>query len=382
MYRDVKTAIKYGRDTLTSDIVVNSLRSKDLELKTEKADGSTFESLYVRGRSQNRQNGGYDSQQSQGSNNNYKKKNKVRSRSKSKTRGKKCYGCGKSGHFIKDCYKRKNEQKDKMADEGNIVEPKEANIVDVYVVTEPISGHSSANFANKSDQIQEWILDSGCTFHMTSKKHWLHDFKSVSNRGSPNGKQCGDLDGMGTCGKFGDGMLKVIKGSLVIFKGFKRNGIYVTQTEIVSQGNCLSSSVEVEATLKWHNRLAHVSEKAYSHQSVGKLEARAQKCVFLGYPDVVKGYRLWAKEVKGFKIITSRDVTFNESNMPCLAEKGSDESTSEDSTRFQVETDSPSDLNQHHNATDSDVDSNEDDQGQPEMEDMTQETHPSDLDNF
>ncbi|KAL2462237.1 Integrase catalytic domain-containing protein [Abeliophyllum distichum] len=110
---------------------------------------------------------------------------------------------------------------------------------------------------------------------------------------------------------------------------------------------------------------------AYSHQSVGKLEARAQKCVFLSYPDGVKGYRLWEKEEKEFKIITSRDVTFNEYNMPCIADKGSDESSSENSTRFHLETDFPSDLNQHQNAAASDVDSNEVDEGQPEREVIT-----------
>lgn len=49
---------------------------------------------------------------------------------------------------------------------------------------------------------------------------------------------------------------------------------------------------------------------AYSHKSVGKLEPRTHKCVFLSYPDRVKGYRLCSKETKGFKIITSRDVLF------------------------------------------------------------------------
>ncbi|CAA0806744.1 Unknown protein [Striga hermonthica] len=42
------------------------------------------------------------------------------------------------------------------------------------------------------------------------------------------------------------------------------------------------------------------------------------KCVFLGYPDGVKGYRLWFRSVPGFKVVISRDVVFNESEMPCL----------------------------------------------------------------
>ncbi|CAA0827001.1 Uncharacterized mitochondrial protein AtMg00820, partial [Striga hermonthica] len=42
------------------------------------------------------------------------------------------------------------------------------------------------------------------------------------------------------------------------------------------------------------------------------------KCVFLGYPDGVKGYRLWLRSVPGFKVVISRDVVFNESEMPCL----------------------------------------------------------------
>lgn len=42
------------------------------------------------------------------------------------------------------------------------------------------------------------------------------------------------------------------------------------------------------------------------------------KCVFLGYPEGVKGYRCWLKGEPGFKTIISRDVVFNETEFPCL----------------------------------------------------------------
>ncbi|KAK1562771.1 hypothetical protein Q3G72_016700 [Acer saccharum] len=56
---------------------------------------------------------------------------------------------------------------------------------------------------------------------------------------------------------------------------------------------------------------------AYAHQSEGKLEPRSLKGVFLGYPLGVKGYRVWLRDQKGFKLIISRDVIFDESKMPC-----------------------------------------------------------------
>ncbi|GKF02186.1 retrovirus-related pol polyprotein from transposon TNT 1-94, partial [Tanacetum coccineum] len=54
---------------------------------------------------------------------------------------------------------------------------------------------------------------------------------------------------------------------------------------------------------------------AYPHDKQGKLELRAIKCVLLGYPEGVKGYRLYRLDGESPKIVASRNVVFNESVM-------------------------------------------------------------------
>nr|GEW58627.1 hypothetical protein [Tanacetum cinerariifolium] len=53
----------------------------------------------------------------------------------------------------------------------------------------------------------------------------------------------------------------------------------------------------------------------YPRDQQGKLEPRAVKCVLLGYPEDVKGYRLYRLDDESPKIVTSRNVVFNESVM-------------------------------------------------------------------
>ncbi|KAH9765484.1 hypothetical protein KPL70_001889 [Citrus sinensis] len=91
---------------------------------------------------------------------------------------------------------------------------------------------------------------------------------------------------------------------------------------------------------------------AYAHTKQGKLEPRALKGVFIGYPEGVKGYKLWCTDFKPPKAIISRDVVFNE------AEFEVESSTTAAKRRTIVESESEAEKNM----SESEVES-EDDQG-------------------
>ncbi|GJZ12951.1 retrotransposon protein, putative, ty1-copia subclass [Tanacetum coccineum] len=54
---------------------------------------------------------------------------------------------------------------------------------------------------------------------------------------------------------------------------------------------------------------------AYPHDKQGKLESRVVKCVLLGYPEGVNGYRLYRLDNESPKIVTSKNAVFNENFM-------------------------------------------------------------------
>ena len=51
----------------------------------------------------------------------------------------------------------------------------------------------------------------------------------------------------------------------------------------------------------------------YNSQERSKLDPKSRKCIFLGYADNVKGYRLW--DPTAHKVVVSRDVTFAENEL-------------------------------------------------------------------
>ena len=70
-----------------------------------------------------------------------------------------------------------------------------------------------------------------------------------------------------------------------------------------------------------YSRLRTFGCLAYAYIRQDKLEPRALKCIFLGYLEGVKAYKLWCLEPGYKKCIMSRDVIFNEVVMGNLADK-------------------------------------------------------------
>jgi len=76
---------------------------------------------------------------------------------------------------------------------------------------------------------------------------------------------------------------------------------------------------------------------AFAHVKQGKLDAKAVKCVFISYPEGVKGYKLWKLEPGETRCIINKDVTFDESRMAMLSKEQKDNNSSSESTKFEVE---------------------------------------------
>lgn len=100
-----------------------------------------------------------------------KKKGFQHPKQKKERRQVKCYSCGKVGHIMKECWKRKedNGRRDHSAKLSEIQEDQESN--DGVALT--------AYPSDRSAKCKDWVIDSGASRHMTWDSSILVDLKQL-----------------------------------------------------------------------------------------------------------------------------------------------------------------------------------------------------------
>lgn len=129
---------------------------------------------------------------------NKEKRNNRQSENRAKSKVE-CFYCKKKGHIARECYKR---QRDKQRDTGKVGENS------AFVATVRNSQQNKMSVQPSNGEVQKlktmnpediWITDSGASRHMTYRRDWLTEFKTVVGEvvSLGNGGQC-EVTGSGT----------------------------------------------------------------------------------------------------------------------------------------------------------------------------------------
>ncbi|KAM7469064.1 hypothetical protein LguiA_007247 [Lonicera macranthoides] len=200
-----------------------------------------------------------------------------------------CHKCKKLRHVRQECPNRTNsggKNKGTVENANAVTAPKDEDFENMLVVTSLVSSSS------------EWILDSGCSYHMCPNRKLFHTFTEVN--GSKvlmgNDHACKTMGiGMirlkihdGVVCTLGDvryvpdlkkklislgafdsnryrvmlegGNLKVFSGVMVMMRGKNEGNIYFLQGSTVT-GFASVTTEETDTMRLWHMRLGHVREK-------------------------------------------------------------------------------------------------------------------------
>ncbi|KAG8478742.1 hypothetical protein CXB51_028655 [Gossypium anomalum] len=169
---------------------------------------------------------------------------KSKGRLKSSNRGKTYNFYKKKGHIKSECYKLQNKIKmEAMNQKGKQPENSgEADVVEDYS-----DGELLVASVNNSKLSEEWILDSGCTFHMSPNWDWFTAYEIVSEGVvlMGNNASC-KITGFGTIKvKMFDGVVRTLS-----------DGSTITGDATIT----FSSLSDDDITKLWHMRLGHMSE--------------------------------------------------------------------------------------------------------------------------
>ncbi|KAG8485819.1 hypothetical protein CXB51_019218 [Gossypium anomalum] len=299
-YSTFRDTILYSQESRTVDEVYDSLTSYDKMKHLVVKPDSQGESLIACGR-QDR-----NADNDRGRIHERNPRGKSKGRSKSSNRGKTCNFCKKKGHIKSECYKIQNKIKKEVANQKG-KQPK--NFSEVDVVEDYSDGELLVASVSDSEVSEEWILDSGCTFHMSTNWDWFTTYETVSEGVvlMGNNASCkiagvgtikvkmfdgvvrtlsdvrhvselkrnlisfSTLDSKGYRYTAKNGVLKISKGSLIVMKGQRKTAkLYILQGSTVTGDTAVVSSSlsDDDITKLWHMRLGHMSENGMTGKQI------------------------------------------------------------------------------------------------------------------
>ncbi|KAG8486047.1 hypothetical protein CXB51_019338 [Gossypium anomalum] len=209
----------------------------------------------------------------------------------SKKRDKMCRYCKKLGHFKADCYKLRNKRAAKSNKE---------DVAGANLANESSDDFLLVSTSDNSKLTFEWILDSGCSFHMCPNKEWFSTYSSVEGgvvcmgndssskvigigtvkirihngtirtlsdvRYVPNLRKnlisLSILDLKGCRINIESSDIKVSRGALVLLKGKRTSSLYILEgSTMTGEIGYPSSVTELKSTRLERRQLGHRREK-------------------------------------------------------------------------------------------------------------------------
>ncbi|KAK9937625.1 hypothetical protein M0R45_014403 [Rubus argutus] len=214
-YENIITTILYGKDTLKLEDVESTLLSHAKRKKADDSQGSLFvtHGKNHRGRSTARGSSEHS-----------------RSKSRGRGKGKQCYKCKEWGHIKPDCPLMK-EKDDKGSDNS---------MTGVVELSNDFGEFLTVSKGNYTCSQNEWILDTGSSHHLCSRKEYFDTFQEVRGFVTWGDGTRRSVMGVGTVKiKMFDGAVRTL-GDVVYVPKFRRNLISLSQLD--SKGYRLSSA--------------------------------------------------------------------------------------------------------------------------------------------
>nr|CAI44659.1 OSJNBa0061C06.9 [Oryza sativa Japonica Group] len=345
-YANFRDTILYSRDTLTLKEVYDASHAKEKMKKMVPSEGSNSqaEGLVVRGRQQEKNTKNQSRDKSLSS---------YHGRSKSRCRYKSCKYCKRDGHDISECWKLqdKNKRTGKyipkgigtvqikmfdgcirtLSDVRHIPNLKRSLIslctLDCkgyrYSCGDGILKHlRGTNILGNVAAVSDLLSNSDATnlWHMRLGHMSEIGLAELSKRGLLDGQSIGKLKFCEHC-IFGKHKRVKFNTSTHTTEGLpKQFWVETVSTACYLINRSPSYAIDKKTPIEvWSDSPVNYSDlrvfgcTAYAHVDNGKLEPRAIKCIFLGYPSGMKGYKLWCPKTK--KVVISRNVVFHESVM-------------------------------------------------------------------